>query len=196
MPLFANFPASIIPQVSGLNYLANFLSAAEEKNLLEQIDAQNWLPDLQRRVQHYGYKYDYKARLVSAKSYLGELPNWLQIYADKLVQAGHFATTPDQAIVNEYQVGQGISAHIDCVPCFAETIASISLGSTCEMNFQAVATGEKATLLLEPRASLVLSGDARYKWTHAIAARRTDIIAGQKIVRQRRVSITFRKVII
>lgn len=33
----------------------------------------------------------------------------------RLQQAGLFADTPDQVIINEYQPGQGISAHIDCV---------------------------------------------------------------------------------
>ena len=42
---------------------------------------------------------------------------------------------PDQLIVNEYQPGQGISAHIDCEPCFKNTIVTVSLGSVYEMDF-------------------------------------------------------------
>jgi alkylated DNA repair dioxygenase AlkB len=114
----------------------------------------------------------------------------------RLQQAGLFDETPDQIIVNEYQPGQGISAHIDCVPCFADTIASLSLGSSCVMDFTHSKTGDKSSLLLEPRSLLVLTGDARYVWQHAIAGRKTDRHNGQIIQRARRVSLTFRKVIV
>jgi alkylated DNA repair dioxygenase AlkB len=85
-----------------------------------------------------------------------------------LQQERLFTEIPDQVIINEYQLGQGISAHIDCVPCFADTIASLSLGSPCVMDFAHSKTGEKSSLLLEPYSLLVLSGDARYVWQHAM----------------------------
>lgn len=102
---------------------------------------------------------------------------------------------PDQIIINEYQSGQGISTHIDCVPCFSNTIASLSLGSPCVMDFAHSETGKKSSLLLEPRSLLVLSGDARYLWQHSIAGRKTDRFNGQTIQRTRRISLTFRKVL-
>ena len=81
---------------------------------------------------------------------------------------------PDQIIINEYQSGQGISAHIDCVSCFEETIASLSLGSPCIMEFSHTRTQQKIPLLLEPRSLIILSGDARYHWQHALPVRKTD----------------------
>lgn len=183
------------PNVSGLTYIADFIDAEIEAALIQTIDAQFWLTDLKRRVQHYGWRYDYKARNVTSDLRIGALPNWLQSYAATLQQEGLFSETPDQVIINEYQPGQGISAHIDCVPCFTDTIASLSLGSPCVMDFTHSKTGEKYSLLLEPRSLLVLTGDARYEWQHAIAGRKTDKYPGQTIQRTRRLSLTFRKVI-
>ena len=40
----------------------------------------------------------------------------------------------DQLIVNDYAPGQGIPAHVDA-PLFTDTIISISLGSSCVMEF-------------------------------------------------------------
>ena len=171
--------------IPSLEYLLDFISAAEERALIETIDRQPWLNDLKRRVQHYGYKYDYKARAVEPDSYLGPLPDWLATQ--------NLPFKPDQAIVNEYLPGQGISAHVDCVPCFAETIASLSLGSGAVMQF--VKGQEKRDLYLEPRSLIILSGPARYEWTHAIPARKSDVLDGFKIERGRRISLTFRKVI-
>ncbi|SHK82523.1 alpha-ketoglutarate-dependent dioxygenase AlkB [Chryseobacterium contaminans] len=51
-------------------------------------------------------------------------------------------------------------------------------------------------MLLDSGSLIVLSGDARYKWTHGIAPRKTDYINGRKIERKLRLSMTFRKVIL
>ncbi|MCK6417541.1 MAG: alpha-ketoglutarate-dependent dioxygenase AlkB [Alphaproteobacteria bacterium] len=182
--------------VSGLIYIPDFISVQEQDFLLSQIDQQSWLTDLKRRVQHYGYKYDYKARTVSNDAYLGSLPAWLSLLSNKLHNDGIFPSVPDQVIVNEYLPGQGISAHIDCVPCFADTIASLSLGSPCIMEFSNPRTGEKRSIVLEDRSLIVLSGPARYEWQHAIPSRKSDIINGIKTERARRVSLTFRNIIL
>ena len=183
-----------VPKIEGLRYVPNFISKKEHDALLATIDAQSWLTDLKRRVQHYGYKYDYKARNILPDSYLGELPQWLSGLQERLFANGIFKQKPDQAIINEYLPGQGISAHIDCVPCFDDVIASLSLGSDAIMQ---LSLGEqKHDILLEKCSLIVLSGEARYKWQHTIPARKSDIVDGVKLGRQKRVSVTFRKVIL
>ena len=147
--------------------ITNLLFEIEEESaLIDNIDKQPWLNDLKRRVQHYGYKYDYKARAVTTDSYLGSLPEWIDLVTQKL------PFKPDQAIVNEYLPGQGISAHVDCVPCFGDTIANLSLGSGAVIQF--TNGQERHNLYLEPRSLIILSGPVRYEWTHAISARKSD----------------------
>jgi alkylated DNA repair dioxygenase AlkB len=181
--------------ISGLTYLPDFVEAEEEAALLAQIDAAVWRHDLKRRVQHYGYRYDYRARTVTPADRLGDLPGWLAPLADRLWDAGWFARRPDQVIVNEYQPGQGISAHIDCAPCFGGTIASLSLGSPAIMRFTRPGNAP-VDLPLPARSLVVLSGEARYDWRHAIPARRSDPGSHGRIPRTRRVSLTFRTVIV
>ena len=115
-----------------------------------------------------------------------------RVMAERLVVERLFAAVPDQVIANEYLTGQGISAHVDCEPCFGEVIASLSLLSACEMQFHCVETGEARAAILPERSLLVLAGAARRDWTHAIPARRSDSIDGVRVMRQRRVSLTFR----
>jgi alkylated DNA repair dioxygenase AlkB len=102
----------------------------------------------------------------------------------------------DQVIVNEYEPGQGIAPHVDCVPCFADTIASLTLGSSCVMEFTRLKTREKAALFLARRSLVVLSGEARYEWRHAIPGRKSDPHEGRVISRGRRLSLTFRNVLL
>ena len=186
-----------IDQISGSKYVPKYIDDNQHDWLLDEIDKKPWLDDLTRRVQHYGYKYDYKARKVNRDMRIGDLPEWLKRLSQKLHDDGHMENVADQVIINEYKPGQGISAHIDCEPCFGDTIVSLSLGSSCIMDFTYKdMKGEKVSYLLEPRSLIVLSGDARNKWLHGIAARKTDLWNGQRIERQRRVSLTFRNVIL
>ena len=188
-----DIPADKVPR---LTYIPDFITAKQEAELIKTIDGQPWLTDLKRRVQHYGWKYDYTARRVDASMRLGLVPDWLMESSRRLYDKGHFSKLPDQVIINEYQPGQGIASHIDCVPCFEETIASISLGSPVLMDFTHSKTNEKISMLLEPRSLFILSGDARYIWKHGITGRKTDKINGQTFFRGRRVSMTFRNVIV
>lgn len=175
-----------IPNISGLEYIPNYISATQENELIKIIDSKEWLSDLKRRVQHYGYKYNYTSRSISNDLYIGKVPDWLLVLSDIL------PIKPDQVIINEYLSGQGISPHIDCIPCFTDIICSLSLLSPCSMDF--TKEGIKASIFLEPRSLLILSGPARFEWKHGIAARKQDVYLGRKILRERRVSITFRKI--
>ncbi|MBL7814551.1 MAG: alpha-ketoglutarate-dependent dioxygenase AlkB [Saprospiraceae bacterium] len=180
--------------IAGLSYHPNYISQEEEAFLFTQIDAQNWLLDLKRRVQHYGYKYDYRARRIDVSMKIGTLPSCLENIAKRLYTEGVFEDIPDQVIVNEYEPGQGISPHIDCEPCFEDTIVSISLNSTAVMEF--CRNNIKIPILLEPRSAVILKGESRYEWTHSIPARQKDVFENQVFQRKRRVSLTFRKVIL
>jgi alkylated DNA repair dioxygenase AlkB len=181
--------------IDGLKYIPNFITKEEEKELLQSINNEIWLSDIKRRVQHYGYKYDYKSRNIDHTMYLGDIPHWSKKIANRLVDMNYLTNIPDQIIVNEYVPGQGIANHIDCEPCFGDTIITISLNSNCIMDFINVGTKQKVEVLLEPCSLVVINGISRYKWTHGIPARKVDVFNGVKIQRELRFSLTFRNVI-
>ncbi|QDT45438.1 2OG-Fe(II) oxygenase superfamily protein [Gimesia alba] len=178
--------------VPGLIYYESFLAPSEQIICLETLDCHTWLGDLKRRVQHYGYRYDYKARRVDPSMYVGPLPPFAAKIAEKLVLTGLVSKKPDQLIINEYRPGQGIAPHVDCEPCFQDEIATISLGSVYEMELSEISTGITKKVDLELGSCLVFTGCSRYAWKHGIRPRLTD--RGRK--RARRVSLTFRKVIL
>lgn len=179
----------------GACLVADFVSPDEEQACVSALDDRAWSTELKRRVQHFGYRYDYRARTVTADAYIGELPPWLSHIAERLRASGFLDALPDQVIANEYESGQGISAHVDCIPCFGDTIVSISLLSSCEMVFSRQSGPERSAVFLKPRSALVLTGPARYRWSHQIPARKSDVIDGTRIPRDRRISLTFRKTI-
>jgi alkylated DNA repair dioxygenase AlkB len=122
---------------------------------------------------------------------IGPLPSWALGLANRLASDGYMPGIADQLIVNEYMPGQGIAPHVDCVPCFEDGIVSVSLGSPVEMEF--LRRGEETRrVLLDPRSAVVLRGPARFDWAHTIRPRLSD----RASPRSRRVSLTFRRVIV
>ena len=177
--------------ISGLIYIPEYITSDKEASLLKTINKQQWDNTLSQRVQHFGYRYDYKARTVSADMYLGALPKWLNDLAVQLKEDGLSEEVPDQVIVNEYQPGQGISSHVDCEKCFGPRIFSLSLGSTAIMEFTRAGESKKE-VVLERRSLVMMYGEARSIWKHSIPSRLKD----KNIERETRISLTFRSVII
>lgn len=161
---------------------------------METIDQSPWQNDLKRRVQQYGYRYDYRRKGLGTDR-IGPLPDWSLELLDRFHREGLIDTTFNQLIINEYTPGQGISLHVDCRPCFGDTIFSVSLGSPCILTMRHIASDAASDVLLEPGDVLAMSGEARYDWQHGIASRKTDRIPGRVIKRGRRVSLTFRRVL-
>jgi 2OG-Fe(II) oxygenase superfamily len=108
-----------------------------------------------------------------------------------------------QAIINLYRPGEGISPHVDLLRRFGDGIVGVSLGDRgVAMRFaQAGEDGDEHEVWLPSGSVLVLTGEARYKWTHGIAPRLRDkveaVAAGEGDgwmwqERGMRVSVTFR----
>lgn len=191
--------ASGAPRIPGLTYISDFLTPAEQERTLHMVDGSAWMSSLERAVQHYGWRYDYRSRVVTADMRIGALPAWLEDLAERLCRhTDSFDRVPDQAIVNEYLPGQGIAMHVDR-QCFGDTVATVSLGDCWQMDLRPLGAERSRTLYmnLAPGSALILSGEARYRWLHGIAKRKRDRLQhGSWRPRKRRVSVTFRTVLL
>ena len=194
--LFAAPLRSAVPDVPGLHYFPDFLDRDAQARACAAIDAAPWRDDLTRRVQHYGWRYDYQARAITRDMRIGPLPDWLHGMSCHLAErTGLFDAVPGQVIVNEYLPGQGIAMHVDR-ECFGPAVATVSLADDWLMDLRPVdpSRGGAESLLLGRGSALVLTGEARQSWLHGIAKRKRDRIGGIWRKRQRRVSLTFRTV--
>eukprot|EP00667_Euglena_gracilis_P013784 EG_transcript_14239 len=211
------------PPIPGLLYLADYITEAAEEGLLRQVAEAGWQPSnreerMARRICHFGYPYKYPADGIDTERRLGDLPLWTEELVGAMMRDGHLPQVPDQLTVNEYLLGQGIAPHVDSVDTISDFIAVISLGSACVMAFTHCDTRRKHPVLVERRSLLVMSGAARYAYTHHIAKRKSDAVpclgpsecwaprhglpcgagpapAVHLLPRGRRVSLTFRRII-
>lgn len=165
--------------IPGLFYIPEVITREDEQLLIANIDAQPYDTTLSRRTQQYGYRYSYG----KGEGNVSAPP--IPAFFDDLLSTIR-GWKPNQIIVNEYTPGQGIAAHTDS-PIFGEIIISFSLLSAVEMIVGPM------SIILEPRSALVLTGEARWKHTHEIRKRKSDVINGVKTPRLRRISVTVRE---
>ena len=157
---------------AGFVYRADLVSAAEERDLVEQIRA---LPFAEirmrgqvarRRTVHFGWLYGYESYRIEPGP---PLPAFLLPLRARA--AGLAGVAPDalaEILVTEYPAGAGIGWHRDA-PGFGDVVG-ISFLAACRMRFRRP-RGEgfdTAGARLEPRSAYLLAGAARWQWQHSI----------------------------
>ena len=173
----------------GAVLVPELITQAEERRILLRIADARWMTDIGRRVQHYGYEYDYRGS--GAPVPAAPFPRWAAAMAERLAPWFDGAVA-EQCIVNEYRPGQGIGMHADHAQ-FGPVVASLSLAADWPMRFRRRSVRPYArdglpgdeVAVLPRRSALVLAGSARTAWMHGI-----DRAAGRG--RAVRVSATFR----
>lgn len=193
-------------KINGLSLQKEFITKEQESNLLKFINKQPWNITLERRTQHYGYKYNYSCgghshdHDIQHKNQISKaapIPEEFKTIFNQVFPVDNLT----QILINEYKPGQGIGKHIDKL-IFGDTVMSLSLGS--DITMQLANDKEEVNIFLPRRSLLILKDDARYKWTHAIEKKKIDnkrvvnVCTGNFMTsfitkRGTRVSITIRK---
>jgi alkylated DNA repair dioxygenase AlkB len=174
--------------MEGFSYQEDFISADEERDLLEQIALQpltesryrQWTA--KRRTVSYGGQYDFTHHQLEPAD---PIPGFLLPVCARLAAwAGLAASDFTQAGIAEYRPGTQLGWHRD-VPDF-EVIAGVSLKGMARMRFRPYPppvgrARDSYSIDLQPRSAYIIRDVARWKWQHAISA-----------TKELRYSITFR----
>jgi alkylated DNA repair dioxygenase AlkB len=200
---------NIQPKMSipGLYYFPNVIDPELADDITEFLNDQDWkgvsTSETGRKVQQYGYEYDYSTRKGSDYKKINPIPELLLLLQQMgLKTIGELMDeetlnlcTLNQCIVNKYEPKQGISAHID-KESFGPVIVCFTLGSGTTMTFTTIKNNEKIVFekYVEPNSVYLMTGESRYKWKHEIKSRVSDETKNGKIRRGTRISVTFRTV--
>lgn len=184
-------------KINGLFYIEDI--KIDLDSIVCELYKKNWIPLTKsynsRKVQHYGFKYGYRSYKIHEKT--TPIPDFMNKIKNRLTKICQLKNIIDkdyefnQCIVNNYQGSQGISKHID-VKSYGPVIGCYTAGSGGVMRFRL--GNEVVDVYTKPNSLYIMSGDARYKWTHEMPYGSYDMINNEKVNRGRRVSITFRNV--
>lgn len=172
----------------GFSVEPEYVTPEEERELLAHVETGHWETDWRRRIQQYGVGYSDSG---GKATWIRDLPDWLLPLAGRVARDAQFERFPENCVINEYIPPLGIGPHRD-YPAFGLTIACVSLGSDVILDMTKADRSARVAIHVAARSLWVMTGEARSKWLHSIAARLTDPIAGERRKRSRRVSITFR----
>jgi alkylated DNA repair dioxygenase AlkB len=146
-----------------------------QRCLLTEIEGNPWSAALTRKTQQYGAAgYDYATKRLDPL--VAAMTPSIEAFAETM-PGGPYT----QCIVNKYERGERISAHVDHRQWFGPRVASVSLGASAVMRF--TRDGESYGVELEAGDVVVMEGEAREEWMHEILPLRGAIP---------RVSVTYR----
>lgn len=187
----------------GLFYKENYLTQEEHDKLFALLQ-NNFVWDSQpqrREVKQYGQIYNYRKQRFEKK--FEAIPLWLKPLIKRLKSDKIFSEEPNQVIINKYrQTGNknwSIPPHIDSAELFGPCIASVTLGSTCTVEFcKAHHELDAATihkLIVHPRSLYFMTGESRYVYYHRIPDSKYNLIIDPHSQGNVRISLTFRNVL-
>lgn len=155
---------------------------------------QDWKPmggPKSRKVIHYGIKYNYKTGGVGGPA--DDMPPCLTTLCEVLKNAAmhiegvtHRDLDFVQCIVNKYNPGEGIGAHIDSMdfgPVIGCFVFNIGEGAESAMTF--TLNGVDVDVATPHNSLYIMTGLSRHNYRHALAGRKAYAT---------RVSITFRSI--
>ena len=167
----------------GFIYQPDFLSTAEEEELLRHVEALEFSEVrmrgvvARRRVRQFGWRYSFDTYQLTEGA---ELPSYLTAFQARAAPlAGVAADELSEALITEYPPGATIGWHRDA-PMFG-VVVGISLRAACTFKLRPAEGAQALALEMPPRSAYVLDGEARTRWQHSIPA-----------VKALRYSVTFR----
>lgn len=187
----------------GFYYFKNIIDKELSDNIIKYLNNQEWkgisASENGRKVQQYGFEYNYITRGDSEYKKIQDIPEILmnlqkialntvkEVVSEEIFNESKL----NQCIVNKYEPKQGISAHIDKIS-FGPVIACFTLGSGTTMTFTTIRNKEKITIekYVESNSLYIMSDESRYSWMHEIKPR----VADDGVRRGTRISVTFRSV--
>lgn len=245
----------------GMYLLPDFICEQTEKKLLQEFDKHEFDTLKNRKVQHFGYNFNYSENSVDKgqtghansvpelfhsvfvrdNNYFGKpgiytdevRPIFLKTIANSLqpkplecpsknnqepaenqkhlsneelvlAESKKVESAPkneetgnktifNQFTVNMYTPGNGIPPHVDSHVPFLEPVVSLSLLSPVVITFKNLSQNMVRHFVLRPRCLLLMTGEARFNWSHCIAGRKMDRVESKGVFfRELRISLTCR----
>jgi alkylated DNA repair dioxygenase AlkB len=160
------------PLIAGLDYRDELISEAEERALIEQLEAEElapfrfhgWLGN--RKTRSFGWRYDFDDASFTPTE---PVPGWLEPLRAKAADFANVASGDFvHVLLARYDPGAGIGWHKD--RDVFDQVVGVSLATPATLRFRR-RTGsafQRVSLEVAPRSAYLLSGESRWDWEHRI----------------------------
>ncbi|CAF4629027.1 unnamed protein product [Rotaria magnacalcarata] len=175
--------------LDGIFLVSDFLDENEETDLVNYIDSDVWIPSQSGRLkQDFGIKINFKKQTIKTKYFTG-----MPLYSKAIIERlkAHRISEDFQSVElcnldYHSERGSHIDPHIDDVWIWGERLITINLLSNTILS---LIPNEKDSnkiiyIPIPRRWMIVLYGDARYEYKHAIQ---------RQHIQDRRIAVTFRE---
>lgn len=161
-----------VKTVPGLMIVEDFITEAQEDEMLEKIDAE--MNRERTPILRYGWNYN------PTDKWVQDIPEW--VFAPEVpLPRGIRPPKFDSVSVHEYHAGRGMPPHIDSLAFGPEIYVLSLLGDSFLLMEYA---GRQETFSIPRRSLYIMSGEARQAWTHSIEpvkSRRYSIVYRTKV---------------
>ena len=201
-----------VAEIPGLRVILDAVSVAEERAALAEIARDRGVPASNiHRATQWGWRFSTWGRVppMSLADRLAPVPRWLRAVGAALEAADaprallpptdQWGAGVAHALLNEYEPGDGVTAHTDDVAFWTSWVLGLSLGADVTMRFHPPPPEDDDAppagpidVRLPARSVYVLTGDARWRWSHEIERATHDEVDGVLVPRGRRTSVTLR----
>ncbi|CAF3989326.1 unnamed protein product, partial [Adineta steineri] len=175
--------------LDGIYLVSDFITEDEENNLINSIDNDIWLSSQSGRLkQDFGIKINFKKQTIKTKYFTG-MPTYSKTFIERLQTHRLLNDFQSVELCNlDYcsQRGSHIDPHIDDIWIWGERLITVNLLSNTILSLIPNDKDTKKIIYipLPRRWMIVLYGDARYEYKHAIQ---------RQHISERRIAITFRE---
>lgn len=162
------FPKESKTLVPGFTVYKNFITDDLHKSFIEQLD--KGTPE--RSIGHYdGYSF------ADQDSFNEVYFGFLEAVSDRIIEKGAFSSEKKPLTLSGSIIGfdkmDHVPRHVDSLLDKGDAIAIISFNKPISITFYSEVKDkrEKHTYSIPPKSLLMISGDARFKWSHSITRR-------------------------
>uniref|UniRef100_A0A8C4Q2I5 AlkB homolog 7 n=1 Tax=Eptatretus burgeri TaxID=7764 RepID=A0A8C4Q2I5_EPTBU len=182
---FAGAPGALPPV--GLRVCEEFVSPREEQILLEEVE-----PSFRKLKYQFDHWDDaiHGYREIEREKWGAEAAPLLHRVCETAFGTGR-EVSPLIHVLDLDAHGY-IKPHVDSIKFCGNTIAGLSLLSTCIMRFVHERTAEQMDVLLRRRSLYIMWDKVRYEFTHEILKNEESYYEGKHIPRSRRIAIISR----
>ena len=192
-------PPSVCPP--GVHYVEDAVSGSVLESIVSAVRKETMRHIGPRTTIHYGFSYDPNSEHITPTT---PIPPVFQplfgVAHAKSLQIDPFLAYPNQVSVNFYPVKpepSGIGYHTE-KKRLGSWVGIFSWGSTCNFDMHKhkmpLDSPPDWSFFLWPASLLLLKGESRHQWSHAVAARDHDLHDGLKCPRDARWSMVVRSV--